>query len=134
VSDNTEYGPRDKPMTAKQLAHWWAVEAAAQKRRAEAAEAICEKWRLDAEAKERQRAEAAAIADKYILRCEELLKRAEAAEADARDVRAWADAVPVEAMLALIGPDDYDFTGLLSDLEEFSTWLEAQRALRAARR
>lgn len=39
MSENNEYGPRDKPMTPRQLAHWWAVEAATQKVRAEAAEA-----------------------------------------------------------------------------------------------
>lgn len=38
MSKDIEYGPRDKPMTAKQLAHWWAVEAATQKARADAAE------------------------------------------------------------------------------------------------
>ena len=38
MSKDIDYGPRDKPMTAKQLAHWWSVEAATQKGRADAAE------------------------------------------------------------------------------------------------
>jgi hypothetical protein len=46
------------------------------------------------------------------------------------ELKAQLDAVPIDAMLALIGPDDYDFTGLLSDVEKFATWLEAERAKR----
>ena len=52
------------------------------------------------------------------------IERAEAAEAKLT-------AVPVDAMLALIrSPSDYDFSGLLSDIERFATWLEAERTAR----
>lgn len=53
------------------------------------------------------------------------VKRAEVAEAALA-------AVPVDAILALNGPDDYDFSGLMSDIEKFANWLEPLRAQRNA--
>ena len=53
------------------------------------------------------------------------VERAEAAEAALA-------AVPIDAILALNGPDDYDFSGLLSDIEKFAAWLEPLRAQRDA--
>jgi len=96
-------------------------------KRAEAAEAKLREWET-----------AAANNDPYLTnggyvevevleavkrRNSELLTRAEAAEAALA-------AVPVDAILALNGPDDYDFTGLISDIEKFAAWLEPLRAQR----
>jgi hypothetical protein len=36
-------------------------------------------------------------------------------------------AVPVQAMLECIRPDDYDFSASLAAVEAFAIWLEAQR-------
>ena len=55
--------------------------------------------------------------------------RAELAAATARAEAAEAKlaAVPVQAMLECIRPDDYDFSASLAAVEAFAIWLEAQR-------
>jgi len=54
--------------------------------------------------------------------------RAEAAERDASDVRRWADAVPVEALLNYF---DHmwacTYPGAFRDMKAIATWVDAKR-------
>ena len=52
----------------------------------------------------------------------------------ALEAEAQLAAVPVDAILALNGPDDYDFSGYISDIEKFAAWLEPLREQRNAAR
>lgn len=61
-------------------------------------------------------------------------KRALTAEARVSELEAQLAAVPVDAILALNGPDDYDFSGYISDIEKFAAWLEPLREQRNAAR
>lgn len=54
----------------------------------------------------------------------------EVLEGRVKELEAKLAAVPLDAMLALNGPDDYDFSGLMSDIEKFADWLEPLRAQR----
>jgi hypothetical protein len=93
----------------------------------------------------RQLAECQANAPKYLRaqnmqmrRAVQLFEQQLSAAEDERDAlrrqlaeaQAELSAVPVDAMLACIGPDDYDFTTQTLTILEFANWLEAQRSRR----